>query len=94
MCENEEGIHFCDCYTVNDLSFPSFGFQIGEQKFYMEPKDYLLKHSNGKCSLQIFNGLTSDSWILGTNFLRAYYSIFDMDNRRIGFGDPNYLRDG
>ena len=27
---------------------------------------------------------TSNYWILGDSFLRGYYSIFDMDRKRVG----------
>jgi len=27
---------------------------------------------------------TSRMWLMGDPFLRAYYSIYDMDNKRIG----------
>ena len=33
-------------------------------------------------------------WLLGDNFLRAYYSIYDMDNNRIGLvGDAEVVKD-
>ena len=34
-----------------------------------------------------------DHWILGTNFLRAYYGIFDFEKSQIGFGKSDFIRE-
>ena len=26
-----------------------------------------------------------EAWVIGTNFLRGFYTIFDMDQKKIGF---------
>lgn len=58
--------------------------------FYINSRDYLMEHQREgdyKCSILVReeSGLnTRVNWLLGDPFLRAYYSIYDMDNNRIG----------
>jgi hypothetical protein len=32
-------------------------------------------------------------WIMGMNFFHRYYSVFDMDLKRIGFSESIYSED-
>jgi len=41
-----------------------------------------------KCRVLILpevTGVTDHVWLLGMPFLRGYYSIYDLDNKKLGF---------
>ena len=53
----------------------------------MEGRDYLLYNKfHRACAVLLKEelGATENMWLLGDPFLRAYYSIYDMEERRIG----------
>jgi len=52
----------------------------------MMPENYLKDYGRGRCILLIKPelGATKDLWLMGDPFLRTYYSIYDMENYRIG----------
>ena len=37
---------------------------------------------------------TMNFWLLGDNFLRAYYQIYDMAAKRIGLASSRYIIEG
>lgn len=77
---------------------------FGDHKFTLEAKDYVLaSHQHGKnqpstnkspnkCipGIQPMNipRQKDMTWILGDVFMSKYYLSFDLDNRRIGIGQP------
>lgn len=82
---------YCDCDGEDDEKFPTLAMQVGNNNlkhwFYLKGRDYLyFSVKRQKCSLLIKPELSSTSrmWLMGDPFLRAYYSIYDMDNKRIG----------
>mmetsp|Transcript_14305 Transcript_14305/g.24342 ORF Transcript_14305/g.24342 Transcript_14305/m.24342 type:complete len:302 (+) Transcript_14305:1070-1975(+) len=82
---------YCNCESVQDESFPALSMLMGsssnQHRFYLEGKDYLLfDNYYQKCAVLIKEelGATSNMWLLGDPFLRAYYSIYDMDQAKIG----------
>ena len=53
--------------------------------FKLEPVYYIYNDENNICHLGLEpNGILHDKWVLGIPFLRSYYSVFDIENQRIG----------
>lgn len=66
---------------------------VGDQWFLLRPKDYLFYQPvYGMCAVLIQNQASLDGamWVMGDPFLRAYYSIYDMDEHRIGLVGLSY----
>ncbi len=52
-------------------------------RFKLTPRDYFDRY-NGVCYLTIQPG---EQWNLGLSFLQKYYTVFDLDNKQIGFAE-------
>merc|ERR1719421_2429993 len=76
-----------DCSKV--ASLPSISFQIGGKEYDLGPEDYVRKDvKNGKESchaLLVGHDAYPPSYILGDPFIRKYYTVFDAENKRVGF---------
>jgi len=86
----KSGLELIDCRRISSL--PIITFTIDGIPYPLLPTNYIRKTVDGAifksetCYVAI---LPSDShrneWILGTNFLGTYYSMFDMTYRQVGF---------
>jgi len=67
-------------------NFPDLSLNINGFFLKMKPIDYIINR-DGVCRLGIIgNDLKNDTIIMGNIFNVGYYMIFDVQNKRIGFG--------
>ncbi|CAH1408120.1 unnamed protein product [Nezara viridula] len=82
--ELEDGYHFVKCDRVDSL--PDWTIMISGKRFTLKPWDYTFTNSShpGYCMLG-FTGNYETDWVLGTMFLSNYYTVFDIEKRRVAF---------
>ena len=89
--DKKDKLLYCSCNGQNDDTFPSLSMHLGSRKsahwFYLKGQDYIQYDKYKRnCVVLIMQELKSTGamWLLGDPFLRAYYSIYDMDAKRLG----------
>lgn len=84
-------LQMVDCRRISQM--PIITFTVDGIPYALLPSNYVRKTVSGTvfksetCYVAIlpFTNQHQKEWTLGTNFLGAYYSIFDMTYRQVGF---------
>lgn len=91
LFENQLGLRFSldvipytVCSEEQSLLFPDINFNI-DGILYTLPRESYIIYEEGVCALKIMTTESMNVWILGLNFFENYYTIFDQENRRVGF---------
>jgi phytepsin len=90
LIPNPTGEYIVNCSAIPTM--PSVSLTIGGGTFTLTPEQYILNVSTEGQSICLlgFVGLNlppqiGPLWILGDVFIGAYYTIFDVGNKRLGF---------
>ncbi|CAD8124317.1 unnamed protein product [Paramecium sonneborni] len=86
----------CSCPTNDILQYPTIKILLDNQEFSLEPQFYI--HTNNHepiCYILISNIRSHNDqlMILGSPFMRKYYTIFDKQNSQIGLVESLQFQD-
>mmetsp|Transcript_116365 Transcript_116365/g.267087 ORF Transcript_116365/g.267087 Transcript_116365/m.267087 type:complete len:418 (+) Transcript_116365:44-1297(+) len=100
LLQKKLGVPDTDTPCTNMTDFPDLGFVIstpnGPYTFNLKPEDYMDRISDGGqdfCWMHmttVGNTGRGPILVLGMPFLRTFYTVFDMEQQRIGFAKARH----
>lgn len=79
-------VPICSCVGIDVSAFPDMEYTVDGKKYFM-PKESLMLKSGDACYMKIMHNPTLPFYLLGLNFFQNYYTIFDQENKRLGFAE-------
>ena len=82
--------YYCDCSGASDPTYPTLKLKTRGVTLNFKPNDYLVYERVGQAeyscmiSFQKETRVNTSYWVLGDSFMRAFYTIYDGENKRIG----------
>lgn len=91
--KNLMGQYTIDCDKIQDLKVLTFVFN--NQDYPLSPDDYILRVSSGGNQEMCLSSFMSiklppelgELWIVGDVFLRKYFTVYDWENKQVGFAE-------
>lgn len=81
--EHENGLQ---CRKNTYAGLPSFDIVIGGRLFSLNPVDYIVGYMQiGIMPISLDSASGVDVFVLGDVFLKKFYTVFDQENKRVGF---------
>ncbi|KAJ2698808.1 aspartic proteinase precursor [Coemansia sp. IMI 209128] len=79
---DEYGLYAIDCHKNNK---PTIKFMLAGETFAISPSHYILPVGKDRCVTAFAASTTPDlsRWVIGTSFLRAWHTTFDVENFEI-----------
>ncbi|KAJ2489376.1 aspartic proteinase precursor [Coemansia sp. RSA 2050] len=79
---DEYGLYAIDCHKNNK---PTIKFMLAGETFAIGPSHYILPVGKDRCVTAFAASTTPDlsRWVIGTSFLRAWHTTFDVENFEI-----------
>ncbi|KAK2599140.1 aspartic proteinase precursor [Conoideocrella luteorostrata] len=81
-----QGVYTVDCAKIS--TYPDVTFSLAGFNFSLSARDYIFEtptpSGNASACVSSFIGLDSPLFILGSPFLRAYYSVYDLGENAVG----------
>jgi hypothetical protein len=74
------------CASTSLEGLPEISFSLNGKVFTLAPKDYMITNHLGFMSIDVSDSVPL--FILGDTFIKTFYTVFDQDNKRIGFARP------
>jgi hypothetical protein len=70
-----------ECSSGSTQGLPDLSFKFSGNYFRLTPSDYMISNHIGVMSIDVKENL----FIIGDTFIKSYYTVFDQENRRVGF---------
>jgi len=86
-CNSDGEYLWCECEGYDKVSgYPDLGMDFQNYSITLTSEEYMVPYGlNGRvyCGV-VIRARDLNYWVLGNAFLRKFYSIYDLDNMRIG----------